>query len=509
MAYSSGIFPTPAASLREASVEKFDRVCRKLGLRPVGPGVGNRHGLGRLCDPRGEELRLPRDNDHDFAGTVQRSHSSESRKRGWPNRVTLLQQDYRDLRGQFDKLVSIEMIEAVGYRFLDRVSFASAANCCGQMARWCCRRLSCPNSGYRAVSQIGRLHSTLRLSRRMPAVARRDLGFHRPHDRPAIRACRGFRSALRRDIAALAASLPQATRRCAAAGVLGRVHPVMELLPLLLRSRVRGTPCRRAADSVRQARMPTRTCVYSRWLSCCRTWSCGNDLRPSSLALRALVRRQVKSLSPLILTLLANLIVIVFAMIALWIVSTIRRDASIVDPFWGLGFVVVAWVAWFNNSPPGPRIAILTSLTTIWGLRLSLFLMWRNLGHGEDRRYAAMRAHHGAGFWWVSLFTVFLLQGAILWFVSLPIQCAAALKSLVLLRLDRRSRGGYLEHRHVLRNRWRLATCTVQSRPQQCRACDGPRVVAVHSPSKLLWRLLRLVGHLPRSRRLEALGSRY
>lgn len=155
-------------------------------------------------------------------------------------------------------------------------------------------------------------------------------------------------------------------------------------------------------------------------------------MRPSSLALRGIVRQQVKSLSPLILTLLANLIVIVFAMIALWIVSTIRRDASIVDPFWGLGFVVVAWVAWFNNSPPGLRIAILTSLTTIWGLRLSLFLMWRNLGHGEDRRYAAMRAHHGARFWWVSLFTVFLLQGAILWFVSLPIQCAAALKSLVL-----------------------------------------------------------------------------
>jgi steroid 5-alpha reductase family enzyme len=119
--------------------------------------------------------------------------------------------------------------------------------------------------------------------------------------------------------------------------------------------------------------------------------------------------------------------VIVFAVTALWVVSTIRRDASIVDPFWGIGFVMVAWIAWFNNSPAGPRVAIVTALTTIWGLRLSLFLLWRNIGHGEDRRYAEMRARHGAKFWWVSLFTVYLLQGAILLFVSLPVQCVAAL----------------------------------------------------------------------------------
>ena len=92
MAYSSGIFPAPGASLRDASVEKFDRVCRKLGLAPSDEVSGNRHRLGWLCDPRGEELRLPRNNDHDFAGTVrsrtaanqgggvrQTSHSAASR----------------------------------------------------------------------------------------------------------------------------------------------------------------------------------------------------------------------------------------------------------------------------------------------------------------------------------------------------------------------------------------------------------------------------------------------
>ena len=130
-------------------------------------------------------------------------------------------------------------------------------------------------------------------------------------------------------------------------------------------------------------------------------------------------------------TVLTSLAVILAAMLVLWIISLVRRDASLVDAFWGTGFVIVAWVAGSVNSPSAARILILTGLTTVWGVRLSLFLLWRNLGHGEDRRYAAMRAHHGHRFWWVSLFTVFMLQGAILWFVSLPIQIAAAKNLLV------------------------------------------------------------------------------
>ena len=130
-------------------------------------------------------------------------------------------------------------------------------------------------------------------------------------------------------------------------------------------------------------------------------------------------------------TLLMNLLVIMLVMFALWVIGTVRHDVSIVDPFWGAGFVTLAWVAWYMNSPAALRVLILVSLTTIWGLRLSLFLLWRNRGEGEDRRYAAMRVQRGRRFWWVSLFTVFLLQAGILWFVSLPIQCAAALNSTI------------------------------------------------------------------------------
>ena len=131
-------------------------------------------------------------------------------------------------------------------------------------------------------------------------------------------------------------------------------------------------------------------------------------------------------MSPLTETLLITLAAILGCMILLWCVSLVRRDASIVDPFWGAGFAMTGGIAALLHRPVPTRMLLLAGLTTAWGLRLSLYLFWRNYGHGEDRRYAAMRAHHGMSFGWVSLFTVFLLQGILMWFISLPLQAAAA-----------------------------------------------------------------------------------
>ncbi|MBX3419958.1 MAG: DUF1295 domain-containing protein [Pirellulaceae bacterium] len=113
-------------------------------------------------------------------------------------------------------------------------------------------------------------------------------------------------------------------------------------------------------------------------------------------------------------------------MTGLWLLSVVRRDASIVDPFWGSGFVVLAWFAVWSvpEASSTARVWLLVTLTTVWGLRLSAYLLWRNLGHGEDRRYQAMRQHHGPHFWWLSLLTVFWLQSVILWFVAMPILVA-------------------------------------------------------------------------------------
>ncbi|MGW8222524.1 MAG: DUF1295 domain-containing protein [Syntrophobacteria bacterium] len=117
-----------------------------------------------------------------------------------------------------------------------------------------------------------------------------------------------------------------------------------------------------------------------------------------------------------------NLAAVMAMMFAVWLLSLMKRDASIVDVFWGLGFVVVAWLTFLEADGYLGRKVLITLLTTIWGLRLALHILIRNLGHGEDRRYQAWRAQYGARFWWVSLFTVFGLQGVLLWAISLVLQ---------------------------------------------------------------------------------------
>jgi steroid 5-alpha reductase family enzyme len=115
-------------------------------------------------------------------------------------------------------------------------------------------------------------------------------------------------------------------------------------------------------------------------------------------------------------------------MVATWLASIPLRDASIVDPVWPVGFVVVGWVAALTGRGDGVRVVVLTALVTIWGLRLGWHLARRNLGHGEDRRYGAMREKHGDRFWLVSLITVFATQGVLMWIVSLPLQVGSGIE---------------------------------------------------------------------------------
>ena len=107
-----------------------------------------------------------------------------------------------------------------------------------------------------------------------------------------------------------------------------------------------------------------------------------------------------------------------------WMISVKLRDASVADICWGLGFVLLAWLYCFLSPALTPRSWLIAGLTTLWGTRLSVHIFRRHHGHGEDPRYQAMRTSHGRAFWWRSLFTVFWLQGAILWFVALPLLVA-------------------------------------------------------------------------------------
>ncbi|MEE3368435.1 MAG: DUF1295 domain-containing protein [Planctomycetota bacterium] len=125
---------------------------------------------------------------------------------------------------------------------------------------------------------------------------------------------------------------------------------------------------------------------------------------------------------PLSSMLLVTAIVIGMMMLLLWAVSLPCRDASLVDRFWGFGFVLVVWVRFtLHGVNQEPQSLLLPFLVTLWGLRLSGYLTWRNWGQSEDFRYRAMRERHGERFPWVSLLTVFTLQGVVMWVVALPL----------------------------------------------------------------------------------------
>jgi steroid 5-alpha reductase family enzyme len=109
-------------------------------------------------------------------------------------------------------------------------------------------------------------------------------------------------------------------------------------------------------------------------------------------------------------------------MLVTWLVSLVLHDASIVDPVWPLGFVVVAWATRAVADGDPARQWLLVAMVTVWGLRLSGHLAWRKRGEPEDFRYQAMRRHHGPRFGVISLVTVFALQGLLMWIVSLPVQ---------------------------------------------------------------------------------------
>lgn len=118
MSYSCGIFERPTSSMHEASIAKLERICRTLDLRrsdhllEIGTGWGGLalHAAERYgC--RVTTTTISRE-QHDLA--VERI-----RRAGLSDRVTVLLRDYRDLTGRYDKLVSVEMIEAVGHDYLD------------------------------------------------------------------------------------------------------------------------------------------------------------------------------------------------------------------------------------------------------------------------------------------------------------------------------------------------------------------------------------------------------
>ncbi len=116
-----------------------------------------------------------------------------------------------------------------------------------------------------------------------------------------------------------------------------------------------------------------------------------------------------------------NLVLVLAFFTFVWFLSVIKENAGIVDIFWGLGFVLVAWVSAFTGDGWIGRKALVTLLTTVWGLRLSLHLFLRNWNSEEDFRYRRFRENAGDRFWITILFNIFLLQAVLLWIIAFPI----------------------------------------------------------------------------------------
>ena len=153
--------------------------------------------------------------------------------------------------------------------------------------------------------------------------------------------------------------------------------------------------------------------------------------KPFLLPLRNYAKTSQKGWERMLTDILVNFThaaVVVFGMLTLlWAISVAVKDASLIDIFWGFGFLVVAAVCLYLSEIRTPYIKLLGLLPIIWGVRLSLYLAKRNLGHGEDVRYVAMRRRaEKKGMsemaWRIrTLFTVYFGQGLLIMIVSAPV----------------------------------------------------------------------------------------
>ncbi|MDF1699042.1 MAG: DUF1295 domain-containing protein [Saprospiraceae bacterium] len=114
---------------------------------------------------------------------------------------------------------------------------------------------------------------------------------------------------------------------------------------------------------------------------------------------------------------------LIFVLVTLlWLWSIALKNVSIVDIFWGLGFVVVNTFYFLQTDHSTERQNVVLVLVAIWGIRLAAYLAWRNIGKGEDYRYQEFRQHYGPDrYWWFSYIQTFLLQGMLILIISLPL----------------------------------------------------------------------------------------
>lgn len=118
---------------------------------------------------------------------------------------------------------------------------------------------------------------------------------------------------------------------------------------------------------------------------------------------------------------LIGLAAVIALFTVLWLVSLLVRNSSIVDMWWGPGIFLIGLAYFLTTSGTDDRRRLVLALLGIWAVRLAAHIGQRNIGHGEDFRYAKWRRERGQSWWWFSYFKVFVLQAVIAWIVAMPL----------------------------------------------------------------------------------------
>ena len=118
---------------------------------------------------------------------------------------------------------------------------------------------------------------------------------------------------------------------------------------------------------------------------------------------------------------LEGLAAILALSLATWLVSLARADVSLVDRMWPVFIAAAALVYWSRLPASGVRAGCVLALVLAWAIRLTFYITTRNWGHGEDRRYRAIRARNEPNFALKSLYLVFVLQAVLAWTVTAPL----------------------------------------------------------------------------------------
>lgn len=108
-------------------------------------------------------------------------------------------------------------------------------------------------------------------------------------------------------------------------------------------------------------------------------------------------------------------------MCLLFFIALLKKDNSIVDVGWGIGFCLIAIGAMLASGSHLPRQLLMCTMVLCWGLRLAMHIFARNHGKGEDYRYRAWREQWGKNVVWRSFLQIFMLQGFLMLVIALPV----------------------------------------------------------------------------------------